>query len=466
MKILFTTSELTPIIKVGGLADVAASLTKALKKMGLDVRICLPKYSQIQTKNLKLHLIAKDIKVNKENVNLYLAKLRDFGVPLYLIENKNYFEDARDSEIYLDTFNFKGIQRFLFFSQAALKIFPYLNWKADVIHCNDWETAFIPVFLKLKEEKIKTILTLHNLSAQGKWNSKDIFDFLNLKGKELETLEIRDKDDDFNLLQQGIFNANFLTTVSPTYKKEILTKEYGEGLEKDLRKNKKKLFGILNGIDTEILNPETDIYLKTNYSLNNLERKTENKIELQEILNLPKDQKNPLMGFIGRLVPQKGIDLFEKIIPDLVKMNSQIIFLGVGEKKFEEMILNFAKKYPKNVSANIKFDSVLAQKIYGGCDIILIPSFFEPCGLIQMIAQRYGTIPIARKTGGLADTIEDGKTGFLFKQYNAEKFLKAIKRCLKLFQDKKSWQKLVKRAMSKDFSWEKSAKEYLRLYQK
>ena len=313
---------------------------------------------------------------------------------------------------------------------------------------------------------LKSVLTVHNLSTQGKWNQKEILDFLNLRGNELPTLKLRDKNSDFNALQQGILNADLLNTVSPTYAKKILTKEYGEDLEESLIKRKKELFGILNGIDKKRFNPETDPNLKANYSLKNLEKKIENKIHLQEILNFKKSPETPLLAFIGRLDLQKGIDLIIEVIPELIKLGCQLRILGVGSPDYEKKLLELSQKYPKNISAQIKFDPVLAQKIYAGADIFLMPSKFEPCGLGQMIAMRYGTIPIARQTGGLVDTIDDGKTGFLFKEYQVEVFLKTIKKVLNLYQDKREWQKLMRAAMKKDFSWTLSAKKYLKLYKK
>ena len=243
-----------------------------------------------------------------------------------------------------------------------------------------------------------------------------------------------------------------------------MTKEYGEGLEESISKRKKELFGILNGIDKKRFNPETDLDLKTNYSYKNLEKKIENKIELQEILNFRKDPRIPLLAFIGRLTPQKGIDLIIEIIPELIKIGCQLVILGVGMPDYEKKLLEISQKYPQKISTQIKFDPVLAQKIYAGADIFLLPSKFEPCGLVQIIAMRYGTIPIARKTGGLADTIENGKTGFLFEKYDLTTFFRTIKKALNLYQDKREWQKLMKVAMKKDFSWQKSAIEYLKLY--
>jgi starch synthase len=463
LKILFVASECTPIAKVGGLGDVIGSLPKALKELGVDVRICLPKYEIIDFKKYKFELIAKDIEVKNERVNIYQGFLPESEVILYLLENEKYFGQ---NGVY-PGFK-KEIERFLFFSQAVLEIFPAINWFPDIIHCHDWHTAIVAPLLNLKPKNLKpkTLLTIHNLSNQGKWSAKKILDFLNLKGNEIENLKVRDKDGDFNILQQGILNADLLNTVSPTYAKEILTKEYGEGLEESLIKRKKELFGILNRIDKKKFNPEIDPDLKTNYSHRNLERKIENKIHLQEILNFKKNPEIPLFGFISRLTSQKGIDLIIDIVPELIKRNCQLVILGVGSPDYEKKLLELSQKYPRNISVQIKFDPILAQKIYGGADIFLMPSKFEPCGLGQMVAMCYGTIPIARKTGGLADTIEDGKTGFLFKEYKVEAFLKTIKKALNLYQNKEEWQKLTREAMKKDFSWVLSAKEYLKLYKK
>ncbi len=462
MKILFAASECAPIAKVGGLADVVGSLPRVLKNLGLDVKIVIPKYEMAREEEWNLKMVAC-FDLAEEKIFIWQGFLPKSDVLIYLLENKKYLSQG---EIYSSSADFKGFERFLFFSKAVLEFFKKIGWSPDILHCHDWETAIIPSLIKIGKLKTKTMLTIHNLSHQGNWNSKDIFDFLKLKGDEVKSFKMRDKNNNFNILQQGIVNVNLLTTVSPTYNKEILTKKYGERLEKDLRKNKNKLFGILNGIDTEIFNPETDKNLKANYSLKNIDKKIENKIDLQEISNFEKDPKIPLFGFIGRLTSQKGINLIIETLPQLLKSGYQFVVLGVGSSNYEQKLLELSQKYPQNVSVNIKFDPVLTQKIYAGCDIILIPSLFEPCGLIQMFGQRYGTIPVARRTGGLVDTIEDGKTGFLFKKYDSKSFLKAIKKCLKTFKTKRVWQKMIKRAMKKDFSWEKSAKEYLKLYQR
>lgn len=467
MKLLFVASECTPIAKVGGLGDVIGSLPKALKKLGCDVRIAIPGYRIIDAKKYKTHLVVSNVKVREESVNIYETFLPDSRVPVYLLENEKYFGE---NGVYLakSAFvdSFKEIQRFLFFSKAIPEIFKSLDWQPQIIHCHDWHMSFIPLLLRLKNKKIKTLLTIHNLANQGKWVAGEILSFIGLKGNEAESLKIIDKEGNLNIFEQGILNADILNTVSNNYAKEIKTKEYGEGLEQDLIKKEDDLFGILNGIDCDRFNPKTDPDIKSNYSLKDFENKTKNKTALQKILNFPIDSKTPLLGIINRLTAQKGVDLMLEIIPELVKSNCQLVVLGVGEDVYEKKLEEFSKKYPKNISVHIKFDPVLAQKIYAGSDIFLMPSRFEPCGLGQMIAMRYGTLPIVRKTGGLAETVQDRKTGFVFEQYKKEALLGSVGEALDFYKNKNKWQELIRNAMSQDFSWEKSAKRYLELYKK
>ena len=471
MKILFIASECAPIAKVGGLGDIIGTLPKAIKELGIDVRIALPKYSIIEEEKYNFVLVAKEVKLKGETVNIFKGFLAESQVPIYLIENKRYFGE---NDIYFERTafagSFKEIERFLFFSKAILEIFPKIKWTPQIIHCHDWHTAILPVLLKLQPKnqkcKVKTLLTIHNLANQGKWNAKEILDFLGLKGNEIESLKVRDKNDDFNIFQQGILTADILNTVSPTYSREILTKEYGAGLNKELKTRKNSLYGILNGIDVDFFNPETDPNIKVNYSFKNFQKKIENKLKLQEIVGFPKNKNTPLIGFVNRLTSQKGVDLIIDIIPELVKMGIQLIILGVGLAGYEKKLGELEKKYPKNISSQIKFDPILAQRIYAGCDIFLMPSQFEPCGLGQMIALRYGTIPIVRRTGGLADTVKNKINGFVFEKYKSEALLGVLKESLKCYQKQKNWNEIVKRAMSGDFSWQKSALEYLKLYNK
>ncbi|MBZ9572535.1 glycogen synthase [Patescibacteria group bacterium] len=458
MKVLFVASEVAPIAKVGGLADVVGSLPKTLKKMGVNVSVALPFYEVIKIKKKDLKLIQKDIlvrfKQKRESFNLWQTFLPKSRVPLFLIENKNYFPGKY---VYPEADASSGgseqeFSRFLFLSVAAIKVAKLI--KAKILHCHDWHIALIPFLVKKENSKVKTLLTIHNLRYQGIYPNKLVNKFL---GTNFSKKKV-------NCLKLGILTADFLNTVSPTYSREILTKRYGENLNRILLKRKKDLFGILNGIDQDQFDSNTDPNLKVNYSFSTVNKKRENKADLQKILKLPQSQKTPLFSFIGRLTFQKGVDLISQIVPDLVSSGCQLVILGVGERKYEKKLLKLAKRYPKNVSVQIKFDPVLAQKIYAGSDLFLMPSRFEPCGLGQLIAQRYGTIPIARKTGGLVDTIEQEKTGFLFKKYKKQAFLKIIKKALKFYQNQKKWRKLIKKAMEKDFSWKKSARKYLKLY--
>ena len=467
MKTLFVASECAPIVKVGGLGDVIGALPKALKELGLDVRIAIPKYKIINEKQYQFRLIAPKIKVKEEFVNVYQGFLPGSKVTVYLLENKRYFgEDG----VYLAKSAFvdslKEIQRFLFFSQSVTDIIDFLDWQPQIIHCHDWHMSFIPLLLRLKNKKIKTLLTIHNLANQGKWAAGEILSFIGLKGNETESLKIIDKEGNLNIFEQGILNADILNTVSNNYSKEIRTKEFGEGLEQDLVKREDDLFGILNGIDYDRFNPETDPDIESNYSLKDFENKTKNKTALQKVLNFPADSNAPLLGVINRLTAQKGVDLMLENIPELVKSNCQLVVLGVGEDVYEKKLLEFSKKYPQNISSRIRFDPVLAQKIYAGSDIFLMPSRFEPCGLGQMIAMRYGTLPIVRETGGLAETVQNEKTGFVFKQYKKEALLGIIKEALDFYKDRNKWRELIRNAMSQDFSWGKSAERYLEIYKK
>ncbi len=479
MNVLYATSELTPIAKVGGLGDVAGSLPKAIKNLGVDIRVVLPRYDIIDEKKYSLQFLGeRKIKFGQidELVKIYQTKIPDSSVPVYLIENKRYLTSGGiyfEKSAFVE--KFAEIERFLFFSYAVYQLFgeeSKLLWQPDIIHCQDWHVAIIPLLIKLKKLKIKTLLTIHNLANQGKWNAQEIFDFLGIKGDEIDSLKIR-FNGDLNLIQQGILNADFINTVSPSYAQEILTKEFGEGLEETILKRKNNLFGILNGIDEERFSPEKDKEIKVNYSIRSLEKKKENKKDLQQITNLSITDE-PLFGFISRLTDQKGSELIYQIADRLVKLGCQIVFLGQGQDYYENQLKELIKKYPKNIFTKIGFDPSLAQKIYAGADIFLMPSRFEPCGLGQMIAMKYGTVPIVRAVGGLKDSVEDTKivngkvfgTGFVFKKYEAEELFQTIKRALNFFQNKKIWRKIQENGMRKDFSWKSSAKKYLQLYKK
>lgn len=453
MKVLFVSSEVVPFAKTGGLADVAGSLPLALEKLGLEVKIVMPKYKMVKAAGNKT-VIGKSLEV-------------------LFIENEKYF--GRD-QLYGDRFGDypDNLERFSYFSKACLELIKKINYKPDIIHCNDWQSSLIPVYLKTiyKDDpffyNVKTVLTIHNLSYQGLFDKSQFpqtglgWDLFSVNG-----LEFYNK---VNVLKGGIVFSDLISTVSPAYSKEIQTKEFGYGLEGVLQGRSCDLYGILNGIDYDIWNPGTDRHIAKNYDANSAEDKLANKEDLQKISGLKADKNSPLIGIISRLADQKGFDLIAAIIDKLLKSKAQIIILGTGEDKYHVLLEKIAKLYPKKASINLKFDAVLAQKIYAGSDMFLMPSRFEPCGLGQLIALRYGTIPVVRLTGGLRDTIREFDTatkqgnGFTFSEYSDSELYAAINRAFGLYKNKPLWKELVKTAMGYDFSWESSAKEYAGLY--
>lgn len=455
MKILFVSSEVAPFAKTGGLADVSGSLPLAFENLGIEVKIVMPKYKMVKVKENKT-VIGKNLEV-------------------FFIENEKYF--GRD-QLYGDRFSDypDNLERFAYFSKAALELLKRINFRPDVIHCNDWQSSAIPIYIKTLYKNdtffkgIKTLLTIHNLSYQGLFE-KSQFPKTGL-GWELFTIEGLEFYNKVNILKGGIIFSDFITTVSPTYSQEIQTKEFGYGLEGVLKKRADDLYGILNGIDYNIWDPKTDKYIAKNYDASSVEDKYINKEDLQKISGLKVDRNIPLIGIISRLADQKGLDLISAIIEGLLKLKIQFILLGTGDDKYHNLFEKISLIYPRRTSINLKFDAVLAQKIYAGCDMFLMPSRFEPCGLGQMICLRYGTIPIIRLTGGLKDTIQEFDegtkegNGFTFSRYLSSDLFKTIKKALGVYKDKDLWQKLVKKAMSYDFSWESSARKYAQLYKK
>ncbi|MFH1838411.1 MAG: glycogen/starch synthase [Candidatus Kuenenbacteria bacterium] len=429
MKILFVAGEVAPIAKVGGLADVIGALPKALKKLEVDVKIVIPKYGIIDEKKYPLKKIASEIKIpfydQEELINVYSTFLPETQnqIEIYLIENLKYLSKGEIC-FTADASSSGGIdecQRFVFFTKCVAEIF--LNkkkWQPDIFHCHDWHTGFLPLLINIqstnKQTKQKTLFTIHNLAYQGKYNPQKILKMLNLKEEDWPTLKERTKNqfEDLNALQQAILNADLINTVSPAYSQEILTSEYGENLELFLQKRKTDLSGIINGIDTTFFNPATDLNLKKNYGLKMtneelLKNKQENKNYLQKICNLKIDSKIPLIGIISRLAEQKGFDLIIEIFDKLMEQNLQFVLLGAGDLKIEKTLIELSSKYSNKFSCNLKFDAKLANQIYAGSDMFLMPSHFEPCGLGQLIAMKYGTVPIVRATGGLKDTVRNVK---------------------------------------------------------
>ncbi len=472
MRILFVTSELVPYIKAGGLADVSAALPKALANKGHDLRIIIPKYSLIDIKQFKLEQIPLQYEVPNFDIKAEIEKTiyPNTKIIVYFVKCDYFYN--RD-EIYGNYED--NAERAIFFSKAVLELLKYIDWIPQIIHCNDWQTALIPALLKnlynVKDpyQNIRTIFTIHNLAYQG------IFPPEKFAKTGLDPRLFAENGLEFwgklNLMKAGILFADILNTVSPTYALEIQTEEFGYGLESFLSKRKKKLFGILNGIDYELWDPQTDSFIWYQYDRNSLDRKYLNKIELQRECNLP--QKDvPLIGMISRLVEQKGLDLIEAIFDEFMKLNLQFILLGTGLEKYHKFFSKMAKKYPKKTAIFLKFDNELAHKIEAGADFFLMPSKYEPCGLNQLISLRYGTIPIVRFTGGLADSITDIRTspegkgvGFVFQNYEPQELFQIVKEALNFYKDKRQRIEVMKRAMQKDFSWQVSAEKYEQLYQ-
>ncbi len=468
MKVLYAASEALPFIASGGLADVAGSLPQALRKRLVGCRVVMPLYD-----NIKQEL--KDTMKFITNISVPVAWRRQYcgifeakagGVIYYLIDNQYYFK--RDS---LYGF-YDDAERFAFFSRAILEILPYIDFKPDIIHCNDWQTALTPVYYstmyaqKSGYENIKTVFTIHNIQYQGVYG-EELMD--NVVGIDHAHKNILEYDGTVNLMKGAIETANAITTVSPSYAKEILDPWYSHGLDPILRERSFKLRGILNGIDVVNYDPETDKDIFKNYTSDNIRGKYVNKRELQKLLGLPEKKDTPVMGMVTRLVSHKGLDLCKAVLDELLATTDiQLAVLGSGDYQYEEFFRNLAARYPDQVGLCLGFIPDLARKIYAGADLFLMPSKSEPCGLSQMVALRYGTIPIVRETGGLRDSVTDSGdnegNGFVFSSYNAHDMLHAICRAVAGYSDKDGWQILVKRAMDSDNSWGKSANEYIRLY--
>ncbi len=472
--ILFVASEGAPFMKTGGLADVVGSLPKALDKRYFDCRVILPYYSCMAQKwKDMLHYVTNfymDFNWNSCYVGIFECEYE--GVHFYFIDNQDYFTcDKPYAGMPYD------IGRFSFFSKAALSILPTLGFRPDIIHCHDWQTGLVPVYLNASFQDnefyrgIKTVMTIHNLKFQGVWDVKTIRDITGLPDYffSADKLEFHK---DANMLKGGLVYANAITTVSNSYAEEIKMPYYGEGLDGLMRARAHDLRGIVNGIDYDSFNPETDHDIYQNYNLQNWRKeKIKNKLALQREIGLEENADTLLIGIVSRLTDQKGFDLIAYVMDELCQDNVQFAILGTGEERYENMFRHFAWKYGGKVSAQIYYNEALSHKIYAGCDAFLMPSQFEPCGLSQLMSLRYGTLPIVRETGGLKDTVEpynefEGTgTGFSFLNYNAHEMMATVRYAEKVFYDqKREWNKMVDRAMQKDFSWEHSALQYQELY--
>lgn len=469
MKILFAASEIAPFFRTGGLAEVTGSLPAALMKLGAEVRTVMPLYKEIgQEFRSRMTLLATfNVQLSWRNQHCGVFELKQGGISYYFIDNEYYFKRP------FAYGQFDDAERFAYFSAAVLAMLPQIGFIPDVIHCHDWQTGLIPVYLRLlyKNEgdykDIKTVFTIHNIEYQGKYDKALLGDVFGLPADRLGLLEY---NGGLNLMKGGIVASDHVTTVSRTYCREIMTPESSHGLDGILSENSIKLSGILNGIDMDSYNPETDKSVFINYSGGDYGLKTQNKAHLQQMIGLTEDPSVPLVGLISRLVDHKGIDLISQAVEEMLSENLQFVVLGTGEWQYEQLFINLQKKYHGKVSTHITFSNDMSRKIFAASDMILMPSKSEPCGLTQIIALRYGALPVVRETGGLADTIksisDDGATGngFTFRPYSSADMLYTIRRALTFFADRMLWRALVKRAMACDFSWAESAKEYNAIY--
>jgi starch synthase len=460
MKIVMCASEVVPFAKTGGLADVAGALPAALEKAGHEVIVVMPGYKAVHA--------SASAKIKQVREGLSVANIGK-NIKVYFIDHDFYFN--RDS-LYGDKSGdyIDNIDRFSYFCRRSLDLLKEIGFKADIIHCHDWQSALVPVYLRSVTystdpfyKAMKTVFTIHNIGYQGIF-SKDEFPKIGLSWNffDMETLEYYEN---INFLKGGIVFSDVINTVSDTYSKEIRTKEFGFGMEGILDKRSDSLFGIINGLDYSIWDPAADKFIAAQFSAKDLAGKAACKEDLQKLCKFPVKKNVPLVGCVSRLAQQKGFDIVAEGIDKMCKMDMQIVILGTGDAKYHQIMESMVKKYPKVISLHLKFDDTLAHKIYAGSDIFLMPSKYEPCGLGQMISMKYGTLPLAFKTGGLADTV-NASNGFIFDKYSSDELLKTVKKSLTCYQAPEKWQKLVSAAMKCDFSWLESAKKYAQLYEK
>ncbi len=473
-KVLFVASECVPFVKTGGLADVVGSLPKYLDKEQFDVRVMLPKYMMIpdhfkQNMQYKTHFY---MEMNWRSQYVGVLESVVDGITFYFIDNEFYFSGMKPyGNIYED------IEKFTFFSRACLSALPVIDFRPDIIHCHDWQTGLVPVYLHDSFQGgeffrgIKTIMTIHNLKFQGVWDKKTIKNITGL-GDYYFAPDKLEAYGDANYLKGGIVYADYVTTVSDSYANEIRMPFYGEGLDGLMNAKANRLVGIVNGIDYNEYNPETDPFIVQHYNAKNFRKeKVKNKCALQEELGLEVNDKKFMIGIVSRLTDQKGFDLIDYVIEEICAEDTQLVVLGTGEEKYEHLFRHFAWKYSNRVSANIFYSNERSHRIYAACDAFLMPSLFEPCGLSQLMSLRYGTVPIVRETGGLRDTVqpynqyEGTGTGFGFCNYNAHEMLGTVRYAKDVYYNhRREWNKIIDRGMAADFSWSASARKYEDLY--
>ncbi len=485
LKILFVTSEVVPFIKTGGLADVSSALPQMLAESGHEVRIVVPKYGAVDERKFKIHEVVRlkdlTIKIGDKDVVFSLKSCFLPGpkvrVQIYFLENNEYY-GSRNS-LYIDPKTGKDYpdndERFILLNRSVFELISKLGWLPDIIHCNDWQTGLIPAYLKTTYKKdpvfskFKTLITVHNLAYQGEFH-KSTFEKTDLP-EEVNSAKGAIINGKFNFLKTGLVYADVINTVSETYAKEIVTdNQLGAGLKSVLAKREKDLYGIVNGIDTRMWHPEKDKHIPKKYSIKNIDEKLVNKEELASKFGFKFNEKIPIVGIIARLYDEKGMDLISEAFEDMMKLNLQLVVLGTGDRKYQTFFEKMSHKHKAKFACYLGFNDELAHLIEAGADIFLMPSRYEPCGLNQMYSLTYGTVPVVRETGGLADTvspfnIKTGEgNGFLFKKYSSSAMLKELKSALKLFDDKKNWSKIIRNGMKVDFSWHASAKKYIDLY--
>lgn len=482
MKIAFASSEVVPFAKTGGLADVSGALPRELEKLGCDIKIFMPKYSSVDEHKFNLELLEwaspMPIRVGGivYDVNIYKSHLPGSNVEIYFMDCPHFFHRHN---LYTDEWD--EDQRFICFSKSVIETIQRLKWAPDVIHCNDWQTGLIPLYIKDNYswdklfEHTKTLFTIHNIGYQGKFTTQTLLNAeinadLFYHGGKIE------HDGLVNFLKTGISFADIINTVSETYAEELLTHEYAHGMEKVLQYRKSNFYGILNGVDYSIWNPETDKLIPHNYSAEDLSGKEKNKIELLNKFNMPYRKGVPVIGIVSRLAIQKGFDLIQTALGELMKLDARWIILGSGEKEYENSFIALQEQLPEKVGVHIGYNEKLAHLIEAGADIFLMPSHYEPCGLNQIYSLKYGTVPVVRKTGGLADTVQDwdeqtsgtsnSGSGFSFLEYNPLEMIQALQRALNAYKNKSTWQQIQLNGMKKDFSWKNSALKYQSLYEK
>ncbi|MFQ5707559.1 MAG: glycogen synthase [bacterium] len=485
LKVFYVATEVSPFARTSDLGEVAGAYPKYLKNLGHDIRVMMPNYKSINERKFILRDVIRlqglEIKLGDE---VYVANAKSSFIPnskvqIYFLDNKFFFDKEG---LYFDSntgLEFQdNAQRFLFFSIGCLETLKLLHWQPDIIHCNDWQTALIPLLLKsvYRDDPFfknsKTLLSIHDLNLHGIFDSSVIKEIALLPDDYLAHSSAVKKGK-FSFLRAGLEHADLLNTVSETYAQEIqVDSEIGFGFESIFKKRKDELFGILNGVDYEVWNPEVDRLIPQTYDRTDLSGKQQNKRELLERFNLDFDDTTPVIGFISCSVDHQGLDLLTESLERLMQMDLQLIVLGEGARKYHRILRDFQKKIPHKLAVELKLDYKLTHLMMAGCDMYLMPSRFEPCGLHQMYSLKYGTVPIVRETGGLSDSIKDfnsectSGTGFVFRKYEPSALFQAIDKAVKIFRDRDTWLKLIQKGMKQDFSWKTPVQKYVRLYQR